>query len=110
MPDKSDSSSSSPNSSGSSQPQSLITWIGRVESPEDCLLLIEACRLNRLTRVPQRLSTRERNQYIKHGSIFVYDEEESGMQRYVYLLFPLNTFFYDCTLVISIYCFFFFFG
>ncbi|KAJ1974799.1 Gluconate transport-inducing protein [Dimargaris verticillata] len=59
----------------------LETYNGYVETGHDALLLFEACRRGLLQRVPRRLSEKERAT-ITSGSIFVWDEEESGMRRW----------------------------
>ncbi|KAJ1914841.1 Gluconate transport-inducing protein [Mycoemilia scoparia] len=57
------------------------TYYGFIETSHDALLVFEACRLNLLTRVQRRFGERER-QSIRSGSVFVWDEEESGMRRW----------------------------
>ncbi|KAJ1672946.1 Gluconate transport-inducing protein, partial [Spiromyces aspiralis] len=57
------------------------TYYGFVETTRDALLIFEACRLNLLPRVQRRFGERER-QSIRSGSVFVWDEEESGMRRW----------------------------
>ncbi|KAJ1658320.1 Gluconate transport-inducing protein [Dispira simplex] len=59
----------------------LETYHGYIESGHDALLLFEACRLGYFSRVQRRLSDKERAT-IRSGSIFVWDEEESGMRRW----------------------------
>ncbi|ORX50813.1 hypothetical protein DM01DRAFT_1367735 [Hesseltinella vesiculosa] len=59
----------------------METYHGYIKSPQDALVIFEACRLGQLSRVQRRLSTKERV-YIKSGSIFVWDENEAGMRRW----------------------------
>ncbi|KAJ3335811.1 hypothetical protein HDU93_004383 [Gonapodya sp. JEL0774] len=53
-----------------------------LKTTNDALLLFEACRLNLLKRVQRRLSEAERQQCIRSGAVFVWDEEESGIRRW----------------------------
>ncbi|KAI7906559.1 Gti1/Pac2 family-domain-containing protein [Cokeromyces recurvatus] len=59
----------------------METFIGYIKTPQDALIIFEACRRNKLIRVQRRLSTRERSQ-IRSGSIFAWDEREAGMRRW----------------------------
>src|SRR6266480_1341646 len=59
----------------------METYNGHVKTPQDAILLFEACRLGILPRVQRRLSEKER-QSIKSGSVFVWDEREAGMRRW----------------------------
>lgn len=59
----------------------METYHGHVRSPQDAIILFEACRLGLLPRVQRRLSEKER-QGIKSGSVFVWDEREAGMRRW----------------------------
>ena len=59
----------------------METYYGQVKTPQDAIVLLEACRLGILPRVQRRLSERERTQ-ITSGSIFVWDEREAGMRRW----------------------------
>ncbi|KAJ1958186.1 Gluconate transport-inducing protein [Dipsacomyces acuminosporus] len=59
----------------------METYQGYIESTDDALLIFEACRLGMLQRVTRRLSDEER-QGIKSGSVFVWDEGESGIRRW----------------------------
>jgi hypothetical protein len=60
---------------------SMETYNGHVRTPQDAIVLFEACRLGLLPRVQRRLSEKER-QLIKSGSVFVWDEREAGMRRW----------------------------
>ncbi|ORX76439.1 hypothetical protein K493DRAFT_403974 [Basidiobolus meristosporus CBS 931.73] len=59
----------------------METYFGYIESVHDALLVIESCRLGYLHRVQRRLSEKER-QSVRSGSVFVWEEEESGMRRW----------------------------
>jgi len=59
----------------------METYHGHVRSPQDAIMLFEACRMGILPRVQRRLSEKERSQ-IKSGSVFVWDEREAGMRRW----------------------------
>lgn len=59
----------------------METYRGHVRSPQDAIILFEACRLGLLPRVQRRLSEKER-QSIRSGSVFVWDEREAGMRRW----------------------------
>jgi hypothetical protein len=60
---------------------SMETYYGQVRTPQDAIVLFEACRLGILPRVQRRLSEKERQQ-IRSGSVFVWDEREAGMRRW----------------------------
>lgn len=57
------------------------TYYGLVETVEDAILLVEACRRGMLPRVSRRLGDRDRA-LIRSGSIFVFVERESGIKRW----------------------------
>lgn len=59
----------------------METYQGKVQTPQDAIILFEACRLGLTPRVQRRLSEKERQQ-IKSGSVFVWDEREAGMRRW----------------------------
>lgn len=59
----------------------METYHGHVRTPNDAIILFEACRTGLLPRVQRRLSEKERQQ-IKSGSVFVWDEREAGMRRW----------------------------
>ena len=59
----------------------METYYGHVRSPQDAIILFEACRMGLLPRVQRRLSEKERQQ-IRSGSVFVWDEREAGMRRW----------------------------
>ncbi|KAI8384192.1 Gti1/Pac2 family-domain-containing protein [Blakeslea trispora] len=57
------------------------TFYGYIETTQDCLLIFEACKRNMLPRIARRLQEKER-QLVRSGSIFVFDEKESGIKRW----------------------------
>ncbi|KAJ2784942.1 Gluconate transport-inducing protein [Coemansia interrupta] len=59
----------------------VSTYTGYVDTTEDALLIFEACRLNVLPRRTRRLAESERK-YVESGSVFVWDETESGIRRW----------------------------
>ncbi|KAJ1918631.1 Gluconate transport-inducing protein [Mycoemilia scoparia] len=59
----------------------METYYGLVETSFDVLILFEACRLGLIKQVQRRLSDSER-MAIRSGSVFVWDEEQSGMKRW----------------------------
>ncbi|CAG8492688.1 10645_t:CDS:2 [Funneliformis caledonium] len=59
----------------------METYYGYVKSPQDAILLFEACRMGFLSRIQRRLSEKERSS-IRSGSVFVWDEREAGMRRW----------------------------
>lgn len=56
------------------------TFHGYIETTQDVLLIFEGCRRGLLPRICRRLQERERN-LIRSGSIFVFDERESGNHK-----------------------------
>ncbi|KAI8058034.1 Gti1/Pac2 family-domain-containing protein, partial [Syncephalis plumigaleata] len=59
----------------------METYHGYVETVLDALILFEACDLNMLTCVKRRLLGEERD-HIRSGSVFIWDEDNSGIQRW----------------------------
>ncbi|PWA03029.1 hypothetical protein BB558_000828 [Smittium angustum] len=59
----------------------METYCGYIDSTNDTLLIFEACRLGLLKYVQRRLTEDERSK-IKSGSIYVWDENESGIKRW----------------------------
>ncbi|KAL7320728.1 Global transcription regulator sge1 [Mucor circinelloides] len=57
------------------------TFYGFIESTTDALLVFEACRRGKLPKISRRLQDRERGS-IKSGTVFVFDERESGIKRW----------------------------
>jgi hypothetical protein len=66
------------NGGGSLQP----TFQGHVNSTHDALLLFEACLTGTLSHVPRRPHDRERNQLVRSGCVFIYEENASGIKRW----------------------------
>ena len=65
-------------SHGSLQP----TWTGYVNNTREALMLFEACLNGSLHHVPRRPHDRERSSLIKSGSVFIYEENASGIKRW----------------------------
>ncbi|KAG5652365.1 hypothetical protein H0H81_005267 [Sphagnurus paluster] len=68
----------------STQPTSTWTeppWSGWIETTGDALLILEAARRGLIPRVTRRLVDSERKM-ITSGSVFVFDEDESGIKRW----------------------------
>lgn len=61
--------------------QSIESFRGRIETESDCIVLIDLARRGIIPRVQRRLTDRERRE-IRHGSVFVYWEEESRIRRW----------------------------
>lgn len=59
-------------------------WMGFLETTEDALLILEAARRRMIPRVTRRLADRKRR-LIQSGSVFVFEEEESGIKRCVWI-------------------------
>ncbi|KAI7854174.1 Gti1/Pac2 family-domain-containing protein, partial [Circinella umbellata] len=59
----------------------METYVGYIKTPQDALIVFEACRRGQLDRVQRRLSTKERI-HIRSGSVFAWDEREAGMRRW----------------------------
>jgi hypothetical protein len=57
------------------------TFHGYIANTTDSLLLYEACRRGLLPRVSRRLQEKERNCLVRSGSVFVFDEKESGNEN-----------------------------
>ncbi|PHH77595.1 hypothetical protein CDD82_3457 [Ophiocordyceps australis] len=58
------------------------TWRGHIASTLDALLLFEASLKGIITHVPRRPHDRERQDLIKSGSVFIYEEHSSGIKRW----------------------------
>lgn len=56
-------------------------WTGWIETTGDALLILEAARRGLIPRVTRRLVDSERKM-ITSGSVFVFDEDESGIKRW----------------------------
>ncbi|OZJ05628.1 hypothetical protein BZG36_01527 [Bifiguratus adelaidae] len=59
----------------------METFHGYVETTRDTLLLFEACHRAILPRVKRRLKDKERH-IVRSGTVFVFDEKESGIKRW----------------------------
>ncbi|THH15583.1 hypothetical protein EW146_g4917 [Bondarzewia mesenterica] len=77
--------SSPPDSQGNGQASSSTwtepPWSGWIETTGDALLILEAARRGLIPRVTRRLVDSERKM-ITSGSVFVFDEDESGIKRW----------------------------
>lgn len=58
------------------------TFEGLVASTFDSLVLFEACLSGHLNHVPRRPHDRERQDLIKSGHVFIYEEHASGIKRW----------------------------
>ncbi|GAO19627.1 hypothetical protein UVI_02022480 [Ustilaginoidea virens] len=58
------------------------TFEGHIASTLDALILFEACLSGNLNHVPRRPHDRERQDLIKSGHIFIYEEHSSGIKRW----------------------------
>ncbi|KAH0426869.1 Gti1/Pac2 family protein [Colletotrichum camelliae] len=58
------------------------TFVGHVASTLDALVLFEACLSSALQHVPRRPHDRERQDLIKSGNVFIYEEHSSGIKRW----------------------------
>lgn len=54
------------------------TFHGFVETTTDTLLIFEACRRGMLPKINRRLQEQERGA-VQSGTVFVFDERESGV-------------------------------
>lgn len=59
----------------------IETFYGLIENTMDALRIFQLCREGRLQRVRRRLHERERR-LIRSGSVFVFNEDESGIRRW----------------------------
>jgi Gti1/Pac2 family transcription factor len=69
------------NAQGSSTTWTEPPWSGWIETTGDALLILEAARRGLIPRVTRRLVDSERKM-ITSGSVFVFDEDESGIKRW----------------------------
>jgi hypothetical protein len=60
------------------------TFHGFIETTQDSLLIFEACKRNILPKISRRLQEKERK-LVRSGSVFVFDEKESGKSIYTIL-------------------------
>ncbi|ORX93836.1 hypothetical protein K493DRAFT_176107, partial [Basidiobolus meristosporus CBS 931.73] len=54
---------------------------GLVESTKDALIIVEACNRGILARMRRRLHEKEKK-LLRSGSVYVFDEKESGIKRW----------------------------
>lgn len=59
----------------------IESFYGIIDSTADALRVFELCRQGKLGRVRRRLHEKERH-LIRSGSVFVFDEKESGIRRW----------------------------
>jgi hypothetical protein len=71
----------SPNSANEAGGWPEPPWSGWIETTGDALLILEAARRGLIPRVTRRLVDSERKM-ITSGSVFVFDEDESGIKRW----------------------------
>ncbi|CAO3638240.1 unnamed protein product [Cunninghamella echinulata] len=57
------------------------SFYGYIETTTDTLLVFEACRRGILPKINRRLQEKERNA-IRSGTVFVFDERESGIKQW----------------------------
>jgi Gti1/Pac2 family transcription factor len=76
-----DSHSNNAQGSSSSTTWTEPPWSGWIETTGDALLILEAARRGMIPRVTRRLVDSERKM-ITSGSVFVFDEDESGIKRW----------------------------
>ncbi|THU78527.1 hypothetical protein K435DRAFT_699867, partial [Dendrothele bispora CBS 962.96] len=65
----------------SQAPSTEPSWSGWIETTGDALLILEAARRGLIPRLTRRLVDTERKM-ITSGSVFVFDEKESGIKRW----------------------------
>lgn len=58
------------------------TFTGYIATTEDALILFEACITGVLQYVARRPHDRERSHLVRSGSIFIYEENSSGIKRW----------------------------
>ncbi|OCH89514.1 hypothetical protein OBBRIDRAFT_794205 [Obba rivulosa] len=73
--------SGSPTQSTNASAWTEPPWSGFIETTGDALLILEAARRGLIPRVTRRLVDSERKM-ITSGSVFVFDEDESGIKRW----------------------------
>lgn len=61
----------------------MATFLGYIDSVNDALILIQACKIGLLAPVSRRLSVAQRAN-LASGQIFVYNEIDSGIKRWHY--------------------------
>ncbi|KAG6007929.1 hypothetical protein E4U43_000235 [Claviceps pusilla] len=68
--------------SGQSSSPLKPTFEGHTATTLDALVLVESCVSGELNHVPRRPHDRERQDLIKSGNIFIYEEHASGIKRW----------------------------
>lgn len=58
------------------------TYYGYVATTQDALILFEACLTGFLHHVPRRPHDRERANLVRSGTVFIYEENSSGIKRW----------------------------
>jgi Gti1/Pac2 family transcription factor len=58
------------------------TFVGHIASTLDALILFEACLRGEAQHVPRRPHDRERQELIRSGNVFIYEEHSSGIKRW----------------------------
>jgi hypothetical protein len=61
---------------------SPVTYHGYIHTPRDALVLFEASNKGMLKKVNRRLTNTERDNFVKSGSVFIWEEDESGIKRW----------------------------
>lgn len=82
MPSATTSAPAGRNQHNNAEAEFAPTWNGVIHSTQDALVIIEACLSGKLSHVPRRPHDKERGEQIKSGSIFVYEENASGIKRW----------------------------
>ncbi|AOA63272.1 Transcriptional regulator MIT1 [Komagataella phaffii CBS 7435] len=60
----------------------MQSYHGVIVTPKDAIILVDAALKKMIPQVTRRLTEFERQTQIGHGSVFVWDEKESGMKRW----------------------------
>ncbi|RMJ08016.1 hypothetical protein CDV36_012397 [Fusarium kuroshium] len=60
----------------------LPTYVGYIHSTLDALIIFEACLSGARNHVPRRPQDRERQELIRSGNVFIYEEHASGIKRW----------------------------
>ncbi|ODV98246.1 hypothetical protein PACTADRAFT_27055, partial [Pachysolen tannophilus NRRL Y-2460] len=60
----------------------MESYHGLILTPRDAIVLLEAARVGLIPKITRRLSEFERQKVIRNGSVFIWDESESGMKRW----------------------------
>ncbi|KAM0428218.1 hypothetical protein ACHAPT_007119 [Fusarium lateritium] len=60
----------------------LPTYVGYIHTTLDALIIFEACLSGARNHVPRRPQDRERQELIRSGNVFIYEEHASGIKRW----------------------------